>query len=249
MDLTPQFMTGNYFGVKLVVVDPERGLRILLHDGSRHGSQSLDPERGGEPLDYYHRSGPLGDVFAALGRADAEARVAVVGLGVGAMAAYAQPGQQFTFYEIDPAVADIARDPQYFTFLSRCRGRYEIVLGDGRDTLGKAPDGHYEMIVLDAFTSDVIPEHLLSGEALDLYLQKLTEGGMLVFHISNVHVEVEPLLASLAAESGLTCLARFDRDIGEEERAMGKSPSHYAVIARRLRDVRTLADNGSWRTV
>ena len=122
-------------------------------------------------------------------------------------------------------------------------------LGDGRDTLSKTSDRHYGMIILDAFSSDVIPEHLLAREALDLYLQKLVDGGILVFHVSNVHVEFEPILARLAAETGLTCLSRFDRDVSDDERATGKAPAHYVVIARKLEDVRTLADNPSWKTV
>lgn len=249
MDYTPQFVVANAFGAKFVLLDAERNLRILLNDGSRHGSQSVEPGRGDEPLDYFHRSGPLGDVFAALGAADRAARVAIIGLGVGAMAAYAQPGQHFTFYEIDPAVADIARDTRYFTFLSRCRGTHEVVIGDGRLMLSQAPDRHYDMIILDAFSSDAIPEHLVSREALDLYLQKLAHAGILVFDISNVHVELAPILGAMAAKAGLVCLSRFDRQVSDEERAIGKLPSQYAVIARGLDDVRVLVDDPAWKTV
>ncbi|HUU84768.1 MAG TPA: fused MFS/spermidine synthase [Phycisphaerae bacterium] len=249
MEHTPQLVVTNAFGVKLVLLDTERNLRILLNDGSRHGSQSVDPGRGDEPLDYYHRSGPLGEVFTAFAGADGAGRAAIIGLGVGAMAAYAQPGQHFTFYEIDPAVADVARDTRYFTFLSRCCGTHEVVIGDGRLMLSKAPDRHYDMIVLDAFNADVIPEHLVSPEALDGYLQKLTDGGILVFHISNVYVELAPILGAMAAEADLVCLSRFDREVSDQERAMGKLPSHYAVIARGLADVRPLVDNPAWKTV
>ncbi len=248
MDSAPQFVAANSFGVKLVVVDAERGLRILLNDAARHGIQSTDPARRDEPLAYYHRSGPLGDVFAAWHGADAKAQVAIIGLGVGAMAAYAEPGQHFTFYEIDPMVADIAGDPKYFTFLTRCRGTYEIVLGDGLDGLARAPDGHYGMILLDAFTSDRIPTHLLSRQALDAYLSKLDDGGVLVFHISNVHQELEPALGGLAAERALACLVRADLNIDEADRSVGKLPSHYLVMARRPEGLRRLAENGRWRS-
>ena len=248
MDSAPQFVSANSFGVKLVVVDAELGLRILLNDAARHGIQSTDAARSDEPLAYYHRSGPLGDVFAAWQGPDANARVAIVGLGVGAMAAYAEPGQHFTFYEIDPMVADIAGDSKYFTFLARCRGTYEIVLGDGLEALARAPDGHYGMIILDAFTSDRIPMHLLSRQALDVYRSKLDDGGVLVFHISNVHQELEPALARLAAEADWGCLARADLDLDEEERSIGKLPSHYLVIARRPEDLRRLAENDRWRS-
>ena len=248
MKSIPLFISGNPFGFKRVVLDPERNLRILLNDQTRHGMQSADPARSAEPLAYYHRSGPLGDVFSAWLRPETGAQLAILGLGVGCMAAYAEPGQHLTFYEIDPAVARIAADPQYFTFLSQCRGTYEIVIGDGREALARAIDHHYDMIILDAFTADTIPPHLVCSEALQLYLDKLDLAGILVFHITNVHVALQPVLAGLATEAGLICLSGADLDVSDDERSMGKSPSHYAVLARSSEAIARLADNPRWTT-
>ncbi len=247
MESIPLFISANQFGLKRVVFDPQRNLRILLNDQTRHGMQSADAARSAEPLAYCHRDGPLGDVFSAW-RPNTGAQVAVIGLGVGCVAAYAQPGQHWTFYEIDPGVAQIAADPQYFTFLSQCRGTYEIVLGDGRESLARAPDQRYDMIALDAFANDTIPPHLVCAEALQLYLDKLTPAGILVFHITNVHVALLPPLAGLAAEAGLICMSCADLEVSDDERSMGKLPSHYAVLARSPKPIARLIDNPKWTT-
>ena len=249
MDSTLLFVSGNSFGVKHVLLDAERNLRTLHNDTTTHGIQSTLAALSREPLAYYHRSGPLGDVFSAGPQPTGGGRIAVVGLGVGAMAAYAQPGQHFTFYEIDPGVARIAENPQCFTFLTDCRGTYDIVLGDGLEKLALAPDRCFDLIILDAFSSDIIPRHLVSGEALKIYLSKLADGGLVAFHITNVHVELEPVLGQLAAEAGLVCLSRADLETSDAERSMGKLPSHYLALAQRAQDIRGLADAPGWRTV
>ena len=125
----------NFYGVKRVSVDPDDRLRILVHGTTTHGKQLTDPERSGDPLTYYHRSGPLGDIFATFSGDAAKARVGAIGLGAGSLAAYIGPGQSVTFYEIDPEIERIARNPEYFTFLSDCRGETDVVVGDGRMTL------------------------------------------------------------------------------------------------------------------
>lgn len=237
----------NFFGVKRVVVTADGLRRNLIHGSTIHGTQSTDPARSREPLAYYHRSGPIGDVFAALNDADTRPHVGIIGLGAGAIAAYAQPGQHFTFYEIDPAVERIAADPQYFTFLSQCRGEHDVVIGDGRLTLAQAPDKHFGIIVLDAFSSDAIPTHLLTTEAIQLYVDKLDEGGVLVFHISNRYLDLEPLLAALAEEAGLTCLCKNDVDVSRDERLLGKTPSQSAVMARSQENLAGLLDDPEWR--
>ena len=237
----------NFFGVKEVMLDEKRGLCKLIHGNINHGSQSTAPARSREPLTYYHRTGPLGDVFAALNGTEQAANVAVIGLGIGSAACYAEPGQHFVFYEIDPAVARIAGDPDYFTFLAECRGTYEVVLGDGRLTLAKALDRHFGLIMLDAFSSDAIPTHLLSREALEVYVAKLADGGLLAFHISNRYLDLEPLLANLARDAGLIALSRTDFEIDEAERLGGKYPSHYVVMARQADDAAKLSANPSWR--
>jgi hypothetical protein len=175
----------------------------------------------------------------------------VVGLGTGTMACYAEPGQRLTFYEIDPAVVRIARDCRYFTFLKECRGNYDVVQGDGRLTLARARDKEYGLIVLDAFSSDSIPMHLVTREALALYLSKLADGGLLVFNVSNRYFDLEPLLGDLARDGGLACRTRLegDEDISAVERNLGKLASHIVVMARRPADLGTLAGDARWRQV
>jgi hypothetical protein len=211
--------------------------------------QSTDPSRQREPLTYFYRTGPVGDVFSSPSGAAATARVAIVGLGIGSMVSYAEPGQHFTLYEIDSAVARMANDTKYFTFLAECRGTYTVVLGDGRLKLAEAPDGHYGMIILDAFSSDAIPVHLLSQEALRLYLSKLEQGGVLVFNISNRYLNLAPVLGDLAHEEGLVCLSRSDLQVSQNELSKGKAASIFVVMARRPEDISKLVNNPNWKEV
>ena len=237
----------NFFGVKRVLLAADGQFRVLVHGGTVHGSQSVDPACAGEPTTYYHRHGPIGDVFALLREKTADPRVGVIGLGAGTVACYAEPGDHFTFYEIDPGVARIAADPRYFSYLSQCRGTYDIVLGDGRLTLAAAPRGSYDLLILDAFSSDSIPTHLVTREALDLYVDKLADGGVLAFHVSNQYLRLSPLLANLAAQRGLVCYGRADRAVSPEDKATGKTASEYVVMARRVGDVGTLAEDERWQ--
>jgi len=143
----------------------------LHHGTTLHGLQVTRPSERRLPTSYYHPSGPIGRLFAGL-RADREHRpldeVAVVGLGVGTLAAYAQPGEHFTFFEIDPAIVRIASDPALFSYLRDCAGTASVAVGDGRLALATAPDAHFRLIVIDAFGSDAVPVHLLTREALAL---------------------------------------------------------------------------------
>jgi spermidine synthase len=236
----------SFFGVYRVEMDRERNLRILVSGTTVHGSQSFDPAKQHEPLAYYHRSGPIGQVFSAFSGSNAKTRVAIVGLGVGSMACYGEPGQHFTFYEIDPAVQRIATDPRHFTFLRGCRPAIEVVLGDARRSLESAPDRHFGLFVLDAFSSDVVPVHLLTREALGLYLRKLEAGGVLAFHISNRHLELQPVLEDLARIAGLVGLAQHNLSITEAERKMGAAESQWVVMARRLEDLGGLPQDRRW---
>ncbi|MFQ5590012.1 MAG: spermidine synthase [Phycisphaerae bacterium] len=237
----------DFFGVKRVVVDAEEDYRRLFHGSTLHGAQAVAAGGRPEPLAYYHRTGPIGDCFTVLEDVNPDARVAVIGLGVGAVAAYAKPGQEFTFYEIDPAVERIARDPRYFTFLSQCKASYKVVIGDGRIAVGRAPDGYFDMIVLDAFSSDAIPTHLLTREAVQLYLSKLAARGVIVFHISNRYLDLTQLVGALAADADLACAYRDDRKLTTEELAAEKRPSVYAVVARRQVDLAQVMEMPGWR--
>src|SRR5262249_6430758 len=150
-------------------------------------------------LAYYHRSGPLGEIFDCFRKGAAASAVAVVGLGAGATACYERANEQWTFYEIDPLVINLARDTNYFSYLQRCsQAQTPVLVGEARLRLGEPAPHSSGLIVLDAFSSDAIPVHLLTREALALYLSKLADGGLLVFHISNRYLDLEPVLADLA---------------------------------------------------
>src|SRR5690606_27161810 len=136
------------------------------------------PDLAREPIAYYHREGPLGQVFEALG--SRLGRIGAVGLGAGAAACHRTPGQQWRFFDIDPLVERIARDERWFSYLARCAGDAPVVLGDARLTLADEPDGAFHLLILDAFSSDAIPLHLLTREALALYVRKLAPGGVLL---------------------------------------------------------------------
>ncbi len=231
----------TFFGVYRVIEDGGGRYRALAHGTTLHGMQSLDPARGAEPLTYFHRTGPFGQAFAALPHAATAKHVAVVGLGIGTLAAYATEGQQWTFYEIDPAVERIARDTRYFSFLERCADQCRVVLGDARLSLASAPEGAYDLLVLDAFSSDAIPMHLMTDEAFSVYLSRLAPGGVIAFHISNRHLELGPLVARLAAWHGLTSLEETDRSVAE-----GKTQSRWVVVARTRDDLGALARDARW---
>ena len=183
--------------------------------------QAVDPAHQGEPLTYFHRDGPIGQAFAGLPAVAGRRDIAVVGLGVGTLASYRTPGQQWTFYEIDPEVERIARTDAYFTYLRSCGDGCRVVLGDARLSLARAPLHGYGLIVLDAFSSDAIPIHLMTTEALGLYLSRLAPAGVLAFHITNRHLTLAPVLARLALSHGLAVrLQTAHRESDDHARAI-----------------------------
>jgi len=169
----------------------------------------------------------------------------VIGLGIGAIASYSKPAQQWTFYEINPDVINMARNSQYFWYLQNCAGGSVIVVeGDARLNLQNAPEGVYGLIVLDAFSSDAIPVHLVTQQALDLYLSKLAAGGMLAFHISSRSLNLKPILADLAESRKLICIGFDDLKPGPFE---GKDPSQWVVMSRSLPEISNLSINSQWQ--
>lgn len=230
--LEPQpvlFSTRDFFGVHRVVDDRAAGRHVLLDGRVVHGSQNQDPRLRDLPTTYYAPSGPAGQLFLAT----APARVAVIGLGAGTLACYARPGQSWTFYEIDPAVIRIAEDPRLFTYLSGCApAATQIVEGDGRLQIARAPAAAFDLIVLDAFGSDNVPAHLLTLEAIQLYFQKLAPGGRLLVNISNQYVDLRPVFAGEAAAAGLTCYGRIDGSVSAQQAAEGKLISSWVVLGR-----------------
>lgn len=237
----------NFHGTLRVTLDPSGTSRRLHHGSTIHGRQFVDPARQCEPLSYYHRNGPLGSVFQSFNAAPASPNVAVVGLGTGASAAYAEPNQKWTFYEINPAVVELARDARFFTYLQNCaRAPVETVFGDARLRLRDASNGHYGLIVLDAFSSDAIPVHLLTREALGLYLAKLAGSGLLAVHVSNRSLNLHPVVGDLARNANLTALV-FD-DL-KNDLTGSKDPSQWVVMARRPSDLGGLIEDPRWRVL
>ena len=174
--------------------------------------------------------------------------VAVVGLGTGTLACYHKPGQTWTFYEIDPAVSRIALDGRWFTFVRDCAPGAPIVLGDARLSLQKAPAGAYDLIILDAYSSDAIPIHLITREALALYREKLAPGGAIVFHISNLYFDLGPVVTALASDAGMAARRMHDSPIAAADDSLGKWASEWVMVARDSADFGVLTRVARWVT-
>ena len=242
----------SFFGVLRVGRDHEEddGYMELRHGTTLHGRQSLDPKRRAEPVSYYHKDGPVWQLFEELDRRPGSLRAAVIGLGTGTLAAYARPGDAFTFYEIDRLVRDIAFDKAYFTFIGDARDRgasIRVELGDARIRLDavrrERPGERYDLIAVDAFSSDAIPVHLLTREAFRLYLDMLKPNGVLTVHISNRYLQLAPVVANLARDAGLRA-----RLIQEDETtdAKGAASATWTVLARTPEALGRLPTDPRW---
>jgi hypothetical protein len=243
---TPVYRERSFFGAHLVA-DLD-GLRRLVHGGTVHGMESRRPAEQGMPLTYYHPTGPIGQVMAALARDERCNRVGLVGLGAGSLAYYSHSGQHWTFYEIDPSVIRIARNPSLFTFLRDARGTVDVIEADGRLGLAAA-DERFGVLVLDAFGSDAIPLHLLTREAVELYLDRLQPHGIIAVHISNNYVDLEPVLANLARSvtPSLACYVQSDATLTTAQKKSGKMRSVWMLLARRADDLPAALRGGAWR--
>lgn len=232
----------SFFGVHRVLdsKNEKYHYRTLVHGNTIHGRENLDVPL--KPLTYYYPNGPIGQVFEKWVGPNAD--IGMVGLGVGAQAYYGKPGQRMTYYEIDPAVIEIASNPNLFTFLSSCRAKLEIVPGDARLTLAKA-DRSFDLLVLDAFSSDSVPMHLLTVEALKLYKEKLKPEGIIAFHVSNRYLSLNDNLAAAAIENGMVAYAQYDVAITTEEEE-GKTPSQWVIIGRKKEHFGKLLDRNLW---
>lgn len=258
----------NFFGVLKVDIEPAGQFKRLLHGTTVHGMQQVDPAMACRHSTYYHPTGPLGQIFLACGSALDAPHIAVIGLGTGALGNYRKPGQDFTFFEIDPAVVRIAENPAYFTYLSECCAKdgsqdgYKIVLGDGRLKLSEFPDGHFGIIVLDAFSSDSVPTHLLTKEALKLYLRKLSPGGVIAFHVSTRLLQLPPVVARVARDCGVQAYLLEDYNIEptpsdnpavvrlkEEALADAKAASVVVAVVRNPEDMKLLSQYPLWKNV
>ncbi len=212
-------------------------VKIIRHGTTVHGSQVIaPPEYETEKTSYYNTKGPLGDIFAAL----APQRVAAIGLGAGVVNCYTAPDRHFTFFEIDPAVVDVAE--KYFSFLKSCKSAAEprMIVGDGRLELNKLKDEKFDLIIVDAFSSDSIPVHLLTLEAAKDYIDRTSEDGIVAFHLSNRYFLLEKQITKIASELGLRQLFKYDRTADMPFRY----PSKWMILSRADFSKKLTAENG-----
>jgi len=233
----------NFFGVKEILYDAQLQRRQLIHGDTMHGWENTVVQGSGEPGAYYHRSGPVGDVMDMLA-AKGSQRLGVIGLGAGSMAAYASPNRPMTFFEIDADMEMIAR--RYFTFLDRCGSNCRVIIGDGRLEMERMPSGYFNYLMLDAFSSDAIPAHLLSREALQLYLSKIASDGIIMFHVSNRYLDVSRLVSALIDDGSLVGFVRSDVDPVSDG---SKSQSIHMVAARRIEALGALPAVPGWTRI
>jgi Glycosyltransferase family 87 len=233
----------SFFGVHRVESKIDGIIHEFKHGEIVHGAQI--GAVGITPITYYHPTGPVGQLFQALPDQSLRRHTGVVGLGVGSMACYGRPGDRYTFFEIDSAVVEIARDKRLFSFLRDCKGEVEIAMGDGRRSLERRPDGEFGVLALDAFSADAIPMHLITREAVELYLQKLRPTGVIAFHLSNRYLDLEPQVGRIARATGLTCYAQSDAHVSPK--TLGKFPSQWAALARSPAHLGSITRDKRWQ--
>ncbi|MHA7899477.1 MAG: fused MFS/spermidine synthase [Henriciella sp.] len=231
----------TFFGVVKVIEQGEH--RVLMHGTTAHGAQYIDGPNALRPTTYYAPETPIGEVFAA----NAEpGRVAVVGLGTGSVACFARPGQNYVYYEIDPLVAQFASDERYFTYLSECTPGSEIILGDGRLSLAAEPEASFNLMLIDAFSSASVPAHLLTREAVDLYLSRVSENGVVVMHVSNKHMNLKALVARIAGDLGIPARYKYFSADPDQPSEYHAQSSQVVVLARTEAAFETFQLDDGW---
>jgi spermidine synthase len=241
----------TFFGVHQVTSAGDGAFRVLTHGTTTHGIQATRGRASALPTAYYHPTGPLGDIVFALSGEGRFGNVAVVGLGAGAVAGYAGDRTRMEFFEIDDAVIRIASDPRYFTYLEQARARpgpgIAVTAADGRVGLRDRPAGALDLILVDAFSSDAIPVHLMTREAVELYMSRVNSRGVVAFHVSSRFFDLAPVLSSIARNLGLVAYVRHDDQIPPEQRAEAKRASTWVILARQATDLGSLAHAaGRW---
>jgi hypothetical protein len=230
----------NFYGVEKVFNREDPSARYMMHNTTVHGIEPLSEEGPLRPVSYY---AALKDVFARVPAL--RGQVAAIGLGVGSIQCYATPQQTFDYFEINPLVVQLAGDPNYFRYLTDCAGKHRMVLGDGRIMLAKEPDATYGAIILDAFSSDAIPAHLLTREAFAMYVAKLKPHGVILIHTTNRHIDLWPLIGLQAQESGLVA---YGRNFKQPEKEPLISETYWVVLARDKADIaQLLAKDEGWQ--
>jgi hypothetical protein len=249
-DSGPRDFVRSFFGVHKVMDSDDGQFRVLKHGIIEHGAQRIRDAQGrpltGRPevLTYYFDESPLNEgIVAVRERRKGPVRIAVVGLGTGSLACQTKPGDTLRYYEIDPAVERIARDPNRFTYISACMPGVPVTIGDARLTLEDAADGAYDVLVVDAFSSDAIPTHLLTREAMAIYLRKIAADGVVLMHVTNRHMTLAPVVAGVAHANGLVARTRDTDDFDDQER---KYASTVVAVARSHDHMGSLAQSEDW---
>jgi hypothetical protein len=220
---------------------------FLTHGTTIHGAQFLDEKRRLQPVTYYHPNGPAGQLFAGLQGRLPNNQIGAVGLGAGSLVCYSKPGEQWTFFEIDPLVERISRNTKYFTFLRECAVQPMVVIGDARLTLARQPQHRFGLLIIDAFSSDAIPVHLLTREAVEVYKRVLDEHGVLFVHISNQRLDLEPVVAALAEDAVMVALMNdYSPKKDREDKDLDYS-ADWVALTRRREDLGPLASDTRWR--
>lgn len=243
----------SFFGVvrqSAMPVDALGGeVRMLAHGTTLHGAQATSPDFRCRPLVYYAPETPIGQVFSAMRAENMRLEIGAVGLGTGAVAAYTRPGDRLTFFEIDPLVVKIANDPAYFTYTTECaRGEVDYVIGDARLTLTDQPEGRFDLLLIDAFSSDAVPAHLLTLEAVRMYLDRLKPDGVLILHLSNRNLDlISPAMAVAEAAGGSALLQRHSAAYGSPP--LWESAEDVIILAKSPEGLAPFANDVNWDPV
>ncbi|MBI5322318.1 fused MFS/spermidine synthase [Bradyrhizobium sp.] len=240
----------SFFGVHKIVVTPNGQYHVLMHGTTIHGAEKFKNDDGTpvtgrpEPITYYHRDGGIGQAIAAMReRKGAPLRVAVIGLGSGSLTCASEPGEDWKFFEIDQTMVDSARDSKYFTYIQKCEPDLKPVIGDARLTFAREPSGAYDVIIVDAYSSDAIPIHLATEEAMEIYKDKLAPHGAVVMHVSNRHLELESVVVGIADANDLKSWV-YSEDTGRDAEYIFSTT--VVVSAREEADVGKLASSDKW---
>ena len=220
---------------------------MLSHGTTLHGAEALTPHWQCNPLVYYANSTPIGQVFLVEARAKPALRIAAVGLGTGTVSAYVRKADHLTFFEIDPLVIRISTDPKHFAYTTRCaKGPVDFVLGDARLTVAKQPADVFDVMLLDAFSSDSVPTHLLTVQAVRGYLTHLKPDGVLILHLSNRNLDLDGPAEAVAKAAGGVALIQHYRNKPGEDVAGWPSPEEAVIVARSPAGLAIFAQDPRW---
>ena len=247
----------DFFGVLKVRKLENDRVRVLVFGTTIHGAQLSDPAKRRDPVINFFPSGPAGDLLGPIAGTPGvdpasipPRRLGIIGLGIGGLTAYARPGDDWHYFELNPTIVKIARE--HFTFLSGMPGgsRYDVEIGDARLRLREGPPARFDVLIMDAFSSDGIPVHLMTREAMDIYKRAMIPGGLLIAHISNRHLRLEPVVAALAQDAGLRGIVRLDAKITKEDSDQLKSGSHWVAMSTSPEVLAAISvKHPAWRTL